>query len=176
MKAILFFFALFLFACDGGEGYVPVRVKDTVRGDDTLMRGNRDAVRLEDRDIALYVKRIGANTVRTDRGVHVQMIRDVEGPTARPEQWAAVNYRVELLNGDTAYTSASEGPESFLIEMDDVESGLHEAIQLLSPGDSALFIIPSYRAHGLVGDMDRIPMRSTVVYHIGLVKVSGGAQ
>jgi FKBP-type peptidyl-prolyl cis-trans isomerase len=54
-----------------------------------------------------------------------------------------------------------------------VESGLHEAIQLLSPGDSALFIIPSYRAHGLVGDMEQIPMRSTVVYHIGLVRLSG---
>jgi FKBP-type peptidyl-prolyl cis-trans isomerase len=44
---------------------------------------------------------------------------------------------------------------------------------LLSPGDSALFIIPSYRAHGLVGDMEQIPMRSTVVYHIGLVRLSG---
>ncbi len=66
------FFALFLFACAMvAMATCPVRVKDKVRGDDTLMRGNRDAVRLEDRDIALYVKRIGANTVRTDRGVHV---------------------------------------------------------------------------------------------------------
>jgi FKBP-type peptidyl-prolyl cis-trans isomerase len=56
--------------------------------------------------------------------------------------------------------------------MDNVESGLHEAIQLLSPGDSALFVIPSYRAHGLIGDQDRIPMRSTLVYRVGLVAVS----
>jgi hypothetical protein len=39
-----------------------------------------------------------------------------------------------------------------------------------------LFIIPSYRAHGLVGDMEQIPMRSTVVYHIGLVRLSGKAR
>lgn len=173
MKAYYCLIALFLLACNGGDGHLPVRIKNAGRPDDTLMRGNRDAVRLEDRDIGLYVQRIGANTVRTARGVHVQMIRDVDGPTAVPEQWAAVNYRVELLNGDTAYTSSSDGPESFLIEMDDVESGLHEAIQLLSPGDSALFIIPSYRAHGLVGDMEQIPMRSSVVYHIGLVRLSG---
>jgi hypothetical protein len=176
MKGYSCLIALFLLACNGGDGHVPVRIKNAGRPNDTLMQGNRDAIRLEDRDIELYVQRIGAVTTRTARGVHVQMIRDVDGPTAVPEQWAAVNYRVELLNGDTAYNSSSDGPESFLIEMDDVESGLHEAIQLLSPGDSALFIIPSYRAHGLVGDMDRIPMRSTVVYRIGLVKLSGGGQ
>ncbi|HMC98075.1 MAG TPA: FKBP-type peptidyl-prolyl cis-trans isomerase, partial [Flavobacteriales bacterium] len=87
-------------------------------------------------------------------------------------EWATVNYRLELINGDSAYASEPGKPESFKIEMDDVESGLHEAIQELSPGDSAIVIIPSYRAHGLIGDQQRVPMRSTVVYHIGLVKVS----
>jgi FKBP-type peptidyl-prolyl cis-trans isomerase len=53
-----------------------------------------------------------------------------------------------------------------------VESGLHEGVQLLSPGDSAILVIPSYRAHGLIGDQDRIPMRSSVVYRVGLVKLS----
>ena len=43
----------------------------------------------------------------------------------------------------------------------------------MSPGDSAMIIIPSYRAHGLAGDQNKIPMRSSVVYHIGLVKLSG---
>ena len=56
--------------------------------------------------------------------------------------------------------------------MDNVESGLHEAIQHLSPGDSAVIVIPSYRAHGLIGDQDKVPMRSSVVYRIGLVSVT----
>jgi FKBP-type peptidyl-prolyl cis-trans isomerase len=60
------------------------------------------------------------------------------------------------------------------VEHDDVESGLHEAVQLLSAGDSAVFILPSFRAHGLAGDRDRIPMRSTVVYRVGVVKAGPG--
>ncbi|MBK8226789.1 MAG: FKBP-type peptidyl-prolyl cis-trans isomerase [Flavobacteriales bacterium] len=64
-----------------------------------------------------------------------------------------------------------EGPEGFLVEEDNVESGLHEAIQQLSVGDSAIIIIPSYRAHGLIGDQDRVPPRSTVVYRIGLAGI-----
>jgi FKBP-type peptidyl-prolyl cis-trans isomerase FkpA len=175
MRVIAALLPFLLIACDGGDGYVPVRVRDAdAARKDTLVRGNRDAVRLEDRDIERYVERMGVATVRTPRGVHIQLIRDLPGDHGQPEQWATINYRMELLNGDSAYSSAPGEPESFLIEHDDVESGLHEAIQHLSPGDSALFIIPSYRAHGLVGDMEKIPMRSSVVYRIGLVKLSGG--
>jgi FKBP-type peptidyl-prolyl cis-trans isomerase len=77
-----------------------------------------------------------------------------------------------LLNGDTCYRTAN-GAETFRVEHDEVESGLHEAIQHLSEGDSAIIVIPSHRAHGLAGDMAKVPMRSTVVYAIGLETLTG---
>lgn len=135
------------------------------------MSTNRDAVKLEDRDIRLYVERHGLQPTRSGTGVWHQLLRDVPGERVRPGEWAQVRYRMELLNGVTAYTSDPEGPESFLVEMDHVESGLHEGIQHLSPGDSAILIIPSYRAHGLIGDLDKVPPRSTVVYFIGLAGI-----
>ena len=139
-----------------------------------LLQENRDAIKLENRDIDLYVQRHELQMLTSGTGVRRQVLRDVEGPNARPGEWATVNYRMELLNGDSAYASAAGQPESFKVEEDDVESGLHEAIQELSAGDSAIIIIPSYRAHGLIGDQQRVPMRSSVVYHIGLVKVTAG--
>lgn len=163
--------SLALFLGCGGDGRVPA-VQRTMPSQEDMIKENQAAVKLEGRDIDRYVTRHGYSVRRTGRGICYQILHDEPGPTARPDQWATVNYRVQLLNGDTAYHTEKGKPETFLIEMDDVESGLHEAIQLLSPGDSALVIIPSYRAHGLIGDQDRIPMRSTVVYHIGLVKLS----
>ncbi|MDX9752147.1 MAG: FKBP-type peptidyl-prolyl cis-trans isomerase [Flavobacteriales bacterium] len=163
----------FMIACGGGAGErnpVPAGGHDQA---ERLIGENRDAVRMEDRDIRLYAARMELDLRTTDRGVRYRIVRDEPGPTVRGGQWAMVNYRSVLLNGDTAYASTPGRPEAFKVEMDDVESGLHEGVQLLSPGDSAILVIPSYRAHGLIGDMDRIPPRSTVVYHIGLVKVSG---
>lgn len=156
----------------GGDAARPDR--PALPGDqrDRSIEENRSAIRLEERDIDLYERRYGYTTTATGRGVRIAMVRDVDGANARNDQWATINYRVELLNGDTAYATGPGKPESFLIGMDDVESGLHEGVQFLSPGDSAVLIIPSYRAHGLLGDSDKIPMRSTVIYHIGLVKVS----
>jgi FKBP-type peptidyl-prolyl cis-trans isomerase len=162
---------LSLFVACGEDGRVPVR-QTTMPSAEDMLKENRNAVQLEDHDIDLYAQRIGLPLKSTGRGVRYLLVRDVEGPTAKADQWAKVNYKVELINGDSAYATKPGQPESFLVEMDQVESGLHEAIQLMSPGDSALVVIPSYRAHGLIGDQDRIPMRSTVVYRIGLVSAT----
>lgn len=157
-----------LVACNGSA---PAPVAQRPSSKEDLLQENKAAVRLEDRDIDLYVQRHALQPIRSGTGVRHQLLRDAEGENVKAGQWALVRYRMELLNGDTAYVSNAEGPEAFLVEEDDVESGLHEAIQRLSPGDSAIIIIPSYRAHGLIGDMDRVPPRSSVVYRIGLAGV-----
>jgi len=163
--------ALVVLADCGGSGTAPTIVHGPITPED-LLQENRDAIKLEDRDIDLYAQRLGLVLETSGTGVRHRLLRDSAGPTARPDEWATVNYRMELLNGDSAYASDPGKPESFKIGMDDVESGLHEAIQKLSPGDSAIIIIPSYRAHGLIGDQQRVPMRTSVVYHLGLLKVS----
>ena len=163
----------FFLAMGCGGGSIPSAVEeDPVVDQEALIKFNQNAVRQENLDIDHYAEQHGLKVSKTGRGLQYCIVRNVEGPNALPDQWATVSYRVELLNGDTAYATKPGEPESFLVEMDDVESGLHEAIQLMSPGDSAVVLIPSYRAHGLIGDQDRIPMRSSLVYHIGLLKLS----
>jgi FKBP-type peptidyl-prolyl cis-trans isomerase FkpA len=55
--------------------------------------------------------------------------------------------------------------------MDNVESGLHEGILYMNEGSKALLVIPSHLAHGLVGDMNKIPPKSTIVYDIELLEL-----
>lgn len=135
------------------------------------MAMEQQAMRIEARDIAAYVERHRLNATATGTGLRYVLLRDVPGPAAAPDDVVEVNHRIGLIDGRTCYASEPGHPERFRVEHDDVESGLHEAIQFMSPGDSAILIIPSHRAHGLVGDRDRIPMRSTVIYHLGLVSV-----
>lgn len=130
---------------------------------------NKQASHVEAGDIDNYTRRHHLTARSTGSGVYHQLLRDLPGDTARPGQWAVVHFRMELLNGKVCSASAKGEPERFLIEMDDVESGLHEGIQHLSPGDSAILILSSHRAYGLIGDLDLVPMRSTIVYHVGLV-------
>lgn len=163
--------AVLLLATCGQNNSPPTRAPHTDR--DSLIAENRDIMRLEERDIKLYIERHGLAPRTTGTGVRFQFFHDEPGPVAKPDQLVTVAYRVELIDGRECYASDPGAPESFRVEHDDVESGLHEAIQLMSAGDSALVIIPSHRAHGLAGDMNKIPMRSTIIYRIGLKRVTG---
>ncbi len=163
---------LLLFAACNGGGRTPPAVPGTPKREE-LIDHNKRMLERESRDIDLWVSRQNAAFTTSGTGVRWRMVRDVPGDTARPEQVARVNYVLKLLNGDTCYRTEAGAPETFRIEHDEVESGLHEAIQHLSEGDSAIIVIPSHRAHGLAGDLAKVPMRSTVVYTIGLEKLSG---
>jgi FKBP-type peptidyl-prolyl cis-trans isomerase len=55
--------------------------------------------------------------------------------------------------------------------MDNVESGLHEGITYMRKGEKAKIILSSNLAYGLVGDMDKIPPQSPLVYDVELVDI-----
>ena len=170
MKGGLVLMTLAFAACGGTEVAPPPPV-DPAAQQKALEEENRRVLRIEDRDIAAYVQRKGWNVHTSGTGVRWMMVRDLPGDTARPGQLASVNHAMQLIDDSPVYASEAGRPESFRVEHDEVESGLHEGIQHMSPGDSAILIIPSHRAFGLIGDMEKVPPRSTVIYHIGLVDV-----
>ena len=92
-----------------------------------------------------------------------------EGDKAREGQVATLKYKVSLMDGEEVYSSENDGPRSFMIGQDNVESGLHEAVTYLKLGDKAQIILPSHLAHGLTGDNNKIPPRSTVIYDLELI-------
>ena len=60
----------------------------------------------------------------------------------------------------------------FKIGQGGVESGLEEAVLLMSVGDKGRFIMPPHLAHGLLGDNNKIPPRSIIVYQAELIKLT----
>ena len=162
---------LILVGCGGGREAPPAKVGSGQKTgqDQHLIDENRTLAEREALDIDAWAARHGLPMERTGTGVRIQLITDSAGTEARPLQTASILFSVSLIDGTVCYASAPGEPEDFTIEKDNVESGLHEAIQRLSPGDSAIIVIPSHRAYGLAGDSKKIPMRSTVIYHLRLV-------
>jgi peptidylprolyl isomerase len=58
-----------------------------------------------------------------------------------------------------------------VVDKSDKESGLNEAVKLLSIGDKAKLILPSHLAYGLLGDFDKIPPQSILLIDVQLNKI-----
>jgi gliding motility-associated peptidyl-prolyl isomerase len=82
-----------------------------------------------------------------------------------------VDFNISLLDGTQCYSSKEKGEENFMVEKTDIESGLHEAMKLMCTDDKAKFILPSHLAHGLIGDLDKIPPLVSVIYDIHLKEI-----
>jgi len=52
-----------------------------------------------------------------------------------------------------------------------VEVGLHEALEGMKEGDVKLVLIPSFLAHGIAGDLDKVPPKSPLRYDLRLVEL-----
>ena len=138
---------------------------------ESLIRVNKELNRRESEEIDAFIAREKLTVTRTGTGLRYVIYAHGNGKQAMAEMQAKVKFTVSLLNGTICYSSDSSGTESFLIDHDQVESGLHEGIKLMHEGDKAKFILPSHLAHGLIGDRARIPARAPIVYDIELIQL-----
>lgn len=170
MRLFSFLIVLVIFySCSGDkENKFPSLTQKEI--EEKLIEANKNALSIEKAQIEVYVKEKELDVITTPTGLRYQIYNDVEGDSIKAGQKVYVTYKVNLLDGTECYNT-DKTAEEFLVGKDYVESGLHEAITYLNKGDKAIIVIPSHLAHGLTGDFEKIPVRSTIVYDIEVVDV-----
>lgn len=137
-----------------------------------LVSANKGLVSLDQDKIESYVKRRNWDMKVSETGMWYQVIPSQAGDSAKIGHVAHLKYTVSLLNGNVVYTSDSLGNMAFKIGRGGVESGLEDAILMMKVGDKGRFILPPHLAHGLIGDSNKIPARSAIVYQTELLKLT----
>ena len=179
MKAILsipsFLLTVLFFAACGPEPQQPHFKpfgKDTLK--ESIIEVNKRQVNDEALQINNYVTRHGLDVTITQTGLRYTIYKKStkNGPLATGGDVALVHYTCYLLNGDEVYTSRKTGPVEILVDRDNVESGVHEGLKYMRVGDKAKFILPSHLAHGVVGDENKIPPLTPVVFDIEMISLN----
>ena len=166
---MIFLSLLILCACSGSD--VNELAQNTSPHKEDLIKTHQNLHRQEEQDIEAYIKRRNLTMKTSGTGLRYLILKEGEGGKVVKGDLVKVNYSVELLDGTLCYSSDKKGPQAFVVEKDQVESGIHEGIKLLAQGGKAKFILPSHLAYGLTGDQDKIPPQSPVVYDIELIEI-----
>ena len=133
---------------------------------------NKILIKKDRQIIKGYITRQGWDMKETKTGLWYQILSEGTGKQAETGWVAKINYSVKLLDGTLCYSSDNKGPKSFLIGQGNVASGLEQGILLMKEGARARFIMPPHLAYGLIGDGDKIPARSIIVYDVELISLS----
>ena len=137
-----------------------------------LINANKLRIKKEDLRIAAFVKRKGWDVQTTGTGLRYLIYKDGNGAIPIEGNTAVINYEVLLMDGTMCYSSDSNGTKGVTLGKSEVENGLDEALRLMHVGDKARIVIPSHLAFGLMGDGDKIPSHSVLVYDVELIDVN----
>lgn len=167
MKIIAsFILAGLLFSCGGEDDKPPVINWDQNKSTEF----NKELSVEQELQIKLFLEQHRDwKMQKTGSGLQYFIYKNGEGDMAEQGMTAQVEMEVTLLDGTSCYKTSSDEFEEFVIDRSDIESGVQEGIKKMRVGDKAKLIIPSHLAHGLIGDMDKIPPLTVIVVDIHLI-------
>lgn len=139
--------------------------------EEPLIYANKKAMQEEKQQIDGFIRRYRWKMKETGSGLRYDIYFKGQGEQARYGQVAVLRYSVRLIDGSEIYNSDKTGNKEFVIGRGGVESGLEEGILLLRQGDRAKFIIPSHLGFGLLGDQEKVPPKSTLIYDLELLEL-----
>ncbi|MFC2136639.1 FKBP-type peptidyl-prolyl cis-trans isomerase [Bacteroidota bacterium] len=169
ISSFILILSLILFSCH--QSNEPESKKKLIKDKNSLVEINKFLVQKDAEAIENYIERRKWKMQATESGLYYMIYKNGNGKHAKNGSLATIISELSLLDGTICYKVDSLNPKSFIIGKGGVESGLEQGILLLREGDKAKFIMPPHLAHGLTGDENKIPPRSTIVYDIELIKI-----
>lgn len=165
-QIFIFLLVTIAFSCKNTKTPTPVQKLTTEEIANKLIEANKAAISLENTQIDSLIKISDWRMQQTPTGLRYEIITKGNGELAAQNQFITLDFKTYMFPDQLVYSSQTSGPRKFRIGSGGVESGLEEAVLLLKKGDSARLIIPSYLAHGLSGDQDKIPPRTSLIYYL----------
>jgi FKBP-type peptidyl-prolyl cis-trans isomerase FkpA len=172
MKPLIAFALIFLFICsceNRPKEQPSIKVVTQKDVEEKSKEANRQYTLRERDELNIYLKNHSEKFKQTGSGLYYHISKATNNAKVKQEQLVTIAYEIKLLDGTLCYSSKEEGLKKFIVGGDNVETGLHEALLLMKLGESGRFILPSHLAHGLLGDMDKIPPKAVVIYDIELI-------
>jgi len=167
----LWIFLLLLSACNPSTQNVAEQPKSIPDTKQKLLGINYQLTEKDRELIKAYIDRHRLTMKENPSGLFVYVYGSGYGEYPKKGDLVNYYYRISLLDGTECYKSEPGKPKSMVVGHGGVEAGLEEGIMLMRKGQKALFILPPHLAHGLIGDMDKIPPRASIVYEVELVDV-----
>jgi FKBP-type peptidyl-prolyl cis-trans isomerase len=160
----------FLNACKG-KNPEPLTEQEISRTRKELVEENKRNHQEEIVAIKKFIATSAWPMQETSTGLHYWIYEPGKGKKAEKDDRVIITYTISLLDGTLCYQTDSESAKEIHIGHGSIETGMHEALQLMHAGDKARFIFPSHLAFGLTGDSQKIPQRATLLYDIHMLRI-----
>lgn len=170
---IPYFFLLCILSLCACKGKSPRSITDqeVAAAQKELIKENKRQHAEEMAAIREFIKSNNWPMAESTTGLQYWIYESGTGEKVQKDQHVWISYTISLLDGTICYTADDLQPKEIHVGHDNIESGMHEALQLMRTGDKGKFIFPSHLAFGFTGDSRKIPQNASVIYDIHLIRI-----
>ena len=94
----------------------------------------------------------------------------INNKLASTEDEVIFSYEVRNLNDVVVYSKEELGDQNYLVDKEELISGLQEGLKLMKEGEVVVFLFPSYKAYGYTGN-ERVRSNEPLIYTVNLKKI-----
>ena len=172
-KAILLIGFVLLFSCKEQEARKPIVQKTSTILSETIAQ-KKKLIALENTIIEEYIAKDFTKQYNVaSYGFWYVYENEIKSELRTPKMGDVVelSYNITDLYGNVFYSKEELGIKKYAIDKEDFIPGLQEGIKLMKTGETIIFVIPSYRAYGLVGDENKIGINQTIKCTVTLISI-----
>ncbi len=164
--------AVYLQGCSGG-GEPAEHKADSAINIEKSIQFHREMVSEENQEIEDFCTRYQWHMKITGTGLRYMKVSKGEGVPVGEGDIVLVAYELKLLTGEIILNVSTERPDTAIIGRNTINRGIDEGLRFMNSGDRFRFIVPSHLGFGFLGDFERIPFRSALVYDLTLLRRLG---
>ena len=172
MKLLKFITIVLFFSCSENEPrYAVNHNKKSIENPSIL----KNIISEQNQKIDKYLsKNPDKNYINSKRGFWYFYIKKNDSNDKSPEFGDSIifDYSITDLNNNIIYDYETIGEQNYIMEKQQIITGIREALKILKKGEIATFILPSYIAYGMYGDLNKIPPNTAIICTIKVKSIN----
>lgn len=152
-SSVLGWFAMsmvLLCACSDPAPQIPYNKLKKENVSEDLLEMNKAFAHIEDSLINDYVGKLDVKVTTTETGLRYYVTQEGDGRKANSTDEVTFRYSVRPIDGEGC-EKLQKLVKTVKLDRTDIKRGFREALHLLSVGETAQFIMPSFLGYGVVG-------------------------
>ncbi len=159
---------LLLFNCKTPEARRPVSVKTGSFIDASVAR-NKKLNADEKTAIEKVMQQHGKDYIASESGFWYYYNNKTEIDSVKTPLFGDIiryNYNVKNLNGNVIYSKDDIRTQRYIMDKEELFTGLREGLKLMKTGETVTFIFPSQKAYGYYGDDNKIGSNIPIICEV----------
>lgn len=173
-KYLFFLLCIAFVSCAEPEARRPITVKTSTTLASTVAQ-TKVINKIEEQKILQYIQRDSLRTYATSAsGFWYSYDHKINEPAYTPKanDVVLISYDIKDLNNNLIYSKQELGERQYIIDKEELITGLQIGIKMMKEGETVTFVIPSYNAYGIVGDDNKIGINESIISTVTLLKIN----